>query len=90
MPRVKVPRCARLLKLKLQGKAPFLGCNALCLASEHLNLKAFHARYGVLSPLKPLTLPQAEGLALPYQDFKPSVTLQGEPSARMPQQRQWL
>ena len=23
MPRVKVPRCARLLKLKLQGKKPF-------------------------------------------------------------------
>ena len=52
MPRVKVPRCGRLLKLKLQGKAPFLGCNALCLASEHLNSKAFHARYGVSFPLE--------------------------------------
>ncbi len=35
MPRVKVPRCARLLKLKLQGNAPFLNCNALSSASQH-------------------------------------------------------
>ncbi len=35
MPRVKVPRCARLLKLKLQGKGPFLGCYTSSAASQY-------------------------------------------------------
>ena len=50
MPRVKVPRCARLLKLKLQGKEPFLDSKVCISAPRYLPFEAPESSLALLCP----------------------------------------
>ena len=45
-----MPRCARLLKLKLQGKAPFLGCNTSSVTFQNFVYETYERCCTILCP----------------------------------------
>ena len=88
-----MPRCARLLKLKLQGKAPFLGCNTSSVTFQNLVYETYERCCTILCPPVEAPMPP-HAIGYPFVSLNSYVslamTVQGEPSARMAQQRQWL